>query len=52
MKVTLSRKLDIPRVGFKEKNKVVAKGSTLSINYIHSHDEENVHEQGEDFNAC
>ena len=45
MTVTLSRRLEILRVRFKEKNKVVANGSTLSINLINSHDEENVQEQ-------
>ena len=43
--VTLSSKLEIPRARFKEKNKVVADGSTLSINSIHSHDEYNVQEK-------
>ena len=46
MMVTLSRRLEIPRARFKEKNKVVADGSILSINSIHSHDEDNVQEQG------
>ena len=46
MTVTLSSGLEIPRVIFKEKNKVVPDGSTLSINLIHSHDEYNVQEQG------
>ena len=44
MTVTLSSRLEIPRARFKEKNKVVADGSTLSINSIHSHDEDNVQE--------
>nr|AAW28564.1 Retrovirus-related Pol polyprotein from transposon TNT 1-94, putative [Solanum demissum] len=44
--VTLSSRLEIPRVRFKEKNKVVTDGSTLSINSIHSHDEDNVQKQG------
>ena len=43
MTVTLSSRLEIPRARFKEKNKVVADGSTLSI--IHSHDEDNVQEK-------
>ena len=34
MTVTLSSGLEIPRARFKEKNKVVADGSTLSINSI------------------
>ena len=42
MMVTLSRRQEIPRARLKEKNKVVADGSTLSINSIHSHDEDNV----------
>ena len=45
MVVTLSSRLEIPRARFKEKNKVVADGSTLSINSIHSHDEDNVQEK-------
>ena len=45
MTVTLSRGLEIPRARFKEKNKVVVDGSTLSINSIHSHYEDNVHEK-------
>ncbi|RAN85607.1 hypothetical protein B5P41_34055, partial [Bacillus sp. SRB_28] len=44
MAVTLSSRLEIPRSRFKEKNKVVTDGSTLSINSIHSHDEDNVQE--------
>ena len=52
MAVTLSSRLEIPRARFKEKNKVVADGSTLSNNSIHSHDEDNVQEQGYDFKAC
>ena len=43
--VTLSSKMEIPRARFKEKNKVVVDGSTLSINSIHSHDEDNVQEK-------
>ena len=43
--VTLSRILEIPRSRFKERNKVVDDGSTLSINSIHSHDEDNVQEK-------
>ena len=46
MTVTLPSRLEIPRARFKEKNKVVADGSTLSINSIHSHDEDNVQQQG------
>ena len=45
MTVTLSSRLDISRSRFKEKNKVVADDSTLSINSIHSHDEDNVQEK-------
>ena len=45
MTVTLSSRLVIPRARFKEKNKVVADGSTLSINSIYSHDEDNVQEK-------
>ena len=45
MTVTLSSRLEVPRARFKEKNKVVANGSTLSINSIHSHDEDNVQEK-------
>ena len=45
MTVTLSSRLEIPRSRFKEKNKVMADGSTLSINSIYSHDEDNVQEK-------
>ena len=45
MTVTLSSRLEIPRTRFKEKNKVVANGFTLSINSIHSNDEDNVQEK-------
>ena len=45
MTVTLSSRLEIPRARFKDKNKVVADGSTLSIKSIHSHDEDNVQEK-------
>ena len=45
MTVTVSSRLEIPRARFKEKNKVVADGSTLSNNSIHSHDEDNVQEK-------
>ena len=45
MTVTLSSRLEIPRARFKEKNKIVADGSTLSINSIYSHDEDNVQEK-------
>ena len=45
MTVTLSSRLEIPRARLKEKNKVVADGSTLSINSIHFHDEDNVQEK-------
>ena len=38
MEVNLSSRLEIPRGRFKEKNKVVNDGSTLSTNTIHSHD--------------
>ena len=41
----ISNRLEIPEARFKEKNKVVADGSTLSINSIHSHDEDNVQEK-------
>ena len=52
MAVTLSSRLEIPRARFKEKNKVVADGSTLSINSIHSHDEDNSQGQGYNIKAC
>ena len=39
MTITLSSRLEIPRAIFKEKNNVVADGSTFSINSIHSHDD-------------
>mgnify|MGYP000048470137 FL=1 len=52
MAVTLSSRLEIPRARFKEKNKVVTDGSTLSINSIHSHDEDNAQEQGYNIKAC
>ena len=45
MTVTLSSRLEIPRARFKEKNKVVVDGSTLSIKSIHSPDEDNVQEK-------
>ena len=45
MTVTLSSRPEILRSRFKEKNKVVADGLTLSINSIHSHDEDNVKER-------
>ena len=45
MKVNLSSRLEILRARFKEKNKIVVDGSTLSINSIHYHDEDNVHEK-------
>ena len=45
MTITLSSRLEIPRPRFKEKNKVMADGLTLSINSIHSHDEDNVQEK-------
>ena len=45
MTVTLSSRIEIPRATFKEKTKVVADGSTLSVNSIHSHDEDNVQEK-------
>ena len=35
-----------PRARFKEKNKVVTDGSTLSMNSIHSHNEENFQKRG------
>ena len=52
MAVTLSRRLEIPRSRFKEKNKVMNAGSALSTNSIHSHDEQNA--QGQEYNikAC
>ena len=46
MTVTLSSRLNIQRARFMEKNNVVADGLALSINIIHSHDEDNVQEQG------
>ena len=52
MVVTLSSRLEIPRATFKEKTKVVTDGSTLSINSIHSHDEDNDQEQGYNIKAC
>ena len=45
MTVTLSSGVEIPRARFKEKNKVVADGSTLSIKSIRSHDIGNVQEK-------
>ena len=45
MTVTVSIRLEISRARFKEKNKVMDDGSTLSINSIHSHDEDNVQEK-------
>ena len=45
MTINLSSRLEIPRVRFKEKNKVVADGSTLSIKSIRSHDIGNVQEK-------
>ena len=45
MTVILSSGLEIARARFKEKHKVVADGSTLSINSIYSHDEDNVQEK-------
>lgn len=44
MVVTLPTRLEIPKAIFKYKNKVMTNGSTLSINSIHSHDEDNVQE--------
>ena len=44
MAVTLSSRLEISRTRFNEKNKVVNDISALSINSIHSHDEENAQE--------
>ena len=41
MAVTLSSRVEIPRARFNEKNNVVNDGSTLSIDSIHSHDEDN-----------
>ena len=52
MEETLSSILEIPRAGFKEKNKVVNDGSTLSTNSIHSHDEDNAQGQGYNIKAC
>ena len=51
MEETLSSILEIPRAGFKEKNKVVNDGSTLSTNSIHSHDEDNAQGQGYNIKA-
>ena len=45
MAVTLSSRLEIPRAIFKKKSEVMTDGSTLSINSIHSHDEDNVQEK-------
>ena len=45
MRVTLSRRLEITRARFMDKNKVVGDGSILSIISIHSHDEGNVQEK-------
>ena len=45
MTVNLYSRLEIPRARFKEKNKVLADGLTLSINSIHSHDEDDVQEK-------
>ena len=45
MAVTLSSRPEITRARFKEKNKVVNDGSALSINSIHSHDEDNAQGQ-------
>ena len=52
MTVTLPRKLEILRSRFKEKNKVVNEGSALSINSIHSHNEDNAQGQGYNIKAC
>ena len=52
MVVTLSRKLEIRRARFKEKNKVVNDGSALSTNSIHSYDEDNAQGQGYNIKAC
>ena len=52
MALTLSSRLEIPRARFKEKNKVVNDGSALSINSIHSHDEDNSQGQGDNIKAC
>ena len=45
MTVTLSRRRKIPIARLKEKNKVMADGSTSLINSIHSHDEDSVQEK-------
>ena len=50
--MTLSSRLEIPRVRFQEKNKVVIDGSTLSTNSIHSHDEDTAQEQCYNIKAC
>ena len=52
MVVTLSNSLEIPTARFKEKNKVVNDGSALSINSIHSHDEDNAQGQGYNIKDC
>ena len=52
MEVTLSSILEIPRSRFKEKNKIVTDGLTLSTNSIHSHDEDNAQEQRYNIKAC
>ena len=52
MAVTLSSRPEITRARFKEKNKVVNDGSALSINSIHSHDEDNAQGLGYNIKSC
>ena len=52
MTITLSSRLEIPRARLKEKIKVVNDGLALSINSIHSHDEDNAQGQGYNIKAC
>ena len=52
MAVTLSSRLEILRSRFKEINKVVDDGSAMSINSIHSHDENNAQGQGYNIKDC
>ena len=45
-------RLEIPRARFKEENKVVNDGLSLSINSIHSHDEDNAQGLGYNIKSC
>ena len=47
-----SSRLEIPIARFKEKNKVVNEGLTLSTNSIHSHYEDNAKGQGYNIKFC